>query len=85
MSLRTQEGSCLSFVGGFLGVKITICQLGGMFEIENKMVGVKSTSILYCSIPDYVSKCKLLQPAHLSCIDPEEKRSRGICFILVSY
>ena len=33
-------------------MKITICQLGGMFEIENKMVVISHIS----SIPDCVSK-----------------------------
>ena len=41
-------------------VKITICQLGGMFEKENKMVVVIITSSIYCNIPDCVSKQQAL-------------------------
>ena len=47
--------ACLSYISGVL-VKITICQLGGMFEIENKMTVVIITSSLLCTIPNYVNK-----------------------------
>ena len=46
-------------------VKIMICQVGGVFEIKNKMVVVIITLSLYCNIPDYVRKhlCKLPAPS----------------------
>ena len=49
-----------------------ICQLGGMFDIENKMVVVIITSSLYCNIPDCVCKWayKLRAPVGAAVVTP---------------
>ena len=49
-----------------------ICQLGSMFEIENKMLFIIITPSLYCNIPDCVSKSlyKLWAPVRAPVVTP---------------
>ena len=64
--LFTETRWCTSVIYWcFFLVKITICQLGGMFEIENKMVVIGMTSSLYCNIPDCVCKHVYKLRAHV--------------------
>ena len=69
LCLQKQDGPVSRWV--FL-VKIMICQLQGMLEIENEMEVFIITSSLYCNIPDYACKSlyKLQAPVRASVVTP---------------